>query len=248
MPMVSAPNSLGDAFDIDGFISRDCPAPERRDVPTKSKIPFLGDSSMKKSNTSSSNTMYIAPAQRAPDPFDPASLRLDSASIPHMGVKKQVTVVPVRKPNRQVFVRVHPEDAYRLTTAIIELKEDDESYLVVPHLHAALAAEITPVTLFLAIDRQGNVFLWPVKLPKEDGRTNDWNTSSMAAAEVASTSWIRLQSNRGLGAYDVLVAAEKLPDPEWPELSMRDILEIAFRGKYIDDLNHAVIKKLRGHA
>ena len=59
------------------------------------------------------------------------------------GVKKLLTTVPVRKPNRQDFVRVHPDAAYRLTpAAIIELKEDREVYLVTPRMAIGIAGRI----------------------------------------------------------------------------------------------------------
>jgi hypothetical protein len=51
----------------------------------------------------------------AANPFDPAALRLDQSFAEMVGVKKLLTTVPVRKPNRQDFVRVHPDPAYRLT-------------------------------------------------------------------------------------------------------------------------------------
>ena len=41
----------------------------------------------------------------APNPFDPAALRLDQSYADTVGVKKLLTTVPVRKPNRQDFVR-----------------------------------------------------------------------------------------------------------------------------------------------
>jgi hypothetical protein len=68
------------------------------------------------------------------DPFDPAALRLDQ-SFAGAGVKKLLTTVPVRKPGRQDFVRVHPGEDYRLTTAIVELKEEREFYLITPQNH-----------------------------------------------------------------------------------------------------------------
>jgi hypothetical protein len=49
-------------------------------------------------------------------PFDNLSaLRLDQSYADIVGVKKLLTAVPVRKPNRQEFVCVHPDPAYRLT-------------------------------------------------------------------------------------------------------------------------------------
>jgi hypothetical protein len=96
-----------------------------------------------------------------PDPYDPESLRLDQSFVETSGVKKLLTTVPVRKPNNQDFVRVHPDEAYRLTAAIIELKDDREVYLVLPHVAHQLPGECSPVVLYTAINRQGATFLWP---------------------------------------------------------------------------------------
>jgi hypothetical protein len=51
-----------------------------------------------------------------------------------------------------------------------------------------------------------------------------------------------------LGAYRIWEASGDLPEPEWPEQSLRDLLAIAFKGRYIDTLDHAVPKRLRGEA
>src|SRR3954469_25278011 len=100
-----------------------------------------------------------------PDPFDPVALRLDQAFAETVGVKKLLTTVPVRKPNRQDFVRVHPDPGFRLTpAAIIELKEDREVHLVTPAMAVELPGEFTAATLFTTINRQGVLHLWPVKL------------------------------------------------------------------------------------
>jgi hypothetical protein len=54
---------------------------------------------------------------------DLTALKLDQSFADTVGVKKILTTVPVNKPNRQDFVRVHPALEYRLSpTAIIELK------------------------------------------------------------------------------------------------------------------------------
>jgi len=80
-----------------------------------------------------------------PNPFDPAALRLDQSFADTVGVKKQLMTVPVRKPNRQDFVRVHPDPQYRLTpAAIIDIKEDREVYLLT--LAKILPSEFTAAT------------------------------------------------------------------------------------------------------
>src|SRR5262245_41194598 len=138
----------------------------------------------------------------APNPFDPAALRLDQSFAGAVGVKKLLTTVPVRKPNRQDFVRVHPDPANRLTpAAIVELKEEREVYLVTPAMAMELPGELTVATLYTSINRQGVLHLWPVKLPGPDGKHNEWHRSAAEAAELAMRRWVRLTANMSLGAY-----------------------------------------------
>ncbi len=182
----------------------------------------------------------------APDPFDPASLRLGQDFTSAIGVKKVLTTVPCRKPNRQEFVRVRPGQEWRLETGMFEDKVNRDFYLVQRHLWAELLGEVSPVALFLAINRQGDVFLWPTKFPGADGRSNSWNESALAAARLAETRWVRVAANMPGGVYDVFEAAGNLSEPEWPELSFAEILKLAFRDRFITSVDHPVIRALRG--
>src|SRR5206468_814466 len=125
----------------------------------------------------------------APDPFDPASLRLRGDLTEAMGVKRTLLSVPVRKPDKAWFVQVPPAEEYSLQTAVIELKEDRETYLVAQHLGPRLAAESTfsPRALFTAVTRQGVVFLWPCRMPGADGKLDEWGRTALEAAELART-------------------------------------------------------------
>jgi hypothetical protein len=181
------------------------------------------------------------------DPFNPAALRLDQSYADTVGVKKLLTTVPVRKPNRQDFVRVHPDPIFRLTpAAIIEVKEDREVYLVTPNMARALPGEFTTATLYLTINRQGVLHLWPVKLPNPDGKHNEWHRSAAEAAERAMRKWVRVTSSMSLGAYEIFEASGDLPEPVWPDLSLEEILKIAFRERIVDCANHPLVQRLRG--
>jgi hypothetical protein len=157
-------------------------------------------------------TAVITKLQAAPDPFDPENLRLDQSFVETSGVKKLLTTVPVRKPNNQDFVRVHSDEAYRLTSAIIELKDDREVYLVLPHVAHQLPGECSPVILYTAINRQGVVFLWPVKLPAADGKILEWHRSAAEAAERAMGCWLRVKADMALGAYAMYEASSTIPN------------------------------------
>jgi hypothetical protein len=181
------------------------------------------------------------------DPFNPAALRLDQSFADTVGVKKLLTTVPVRKPNRQDFVRVHSDPQYRLTpAAIIEVKEDHEFYLVLPSIAQQLAGEFDVRTLFLTINRQGVVHLWPIKLPGPDGKHNEWPRSEAVAAERAMELWVRVTANKSLGAYEVREATGELPEPDWPAFSFEEILRIAFRDHIVDRVDHPLVQRLRG--
>jgi hypothetical protein len=187
----------------------------------------------------------------APDaalnPFDPAALRVTGAAAEAIGVKKALLTVPVRKPSQE-FVRVHPDENFSLPTTILEVKADREIYLIAPALRDALAAEsaMSVRMLFTTISRQGDLFLWPVRLPGASGRADNWSRSAMEAAELARKSWVRVQAKMSLGAYEVFQATGDLPEPDWPALSFGDILKIAFKDRLIDALDHPVLRQLRG--
>jgi hypothetical protein len=187
-------------------------------------------------------------ADTPPDPFDPAALRLSQDFASSIGVKRVLTTVPCRKPNRHEFVRVHPGEDWRLETGVFEDKVNREVYLVQRDLWAELAGEVYPVCLFLAVNRQGDVFLWPVKLPGSDGRSNTWNESALAAARLSEAKWVRVAANMPGGMYDVFEAAGELSEPTWPELSFSEVLKLCFKDRFIRSVDHPAIRALRGLA
>ena len=187
-------------------------------------------------------------AEKAADPFDLASLRLSQDFASAGGVKRVVMTVPVRKPSKEWFVRTHPDKDYRLQTAVLELKEDREVYLVTQGLWAELASETTfsPRLLVTSVSRQGVLFLWPIRLPGPDGRLDDWSRSALDAADEAKSRWVRITANMSLGAYDVAVASGQVAEPAWPDIAFQQIIRTAFRDKVISSRDHPILQRLRG--
>jgi hypothetical protein len=180
------------------------------------------------------------------NPFDPQHLRLSQDFSSQLGGKKTLMSLPVRKPDRQWFIRVHPSAEWRLDTAVLHVKEDRETYLVAPALWPELVGELVPTALLTAVSRQGVVFLWHIRLPGADGRLDEWNRSALEAAQMAIKGWVRVSANQALNAYDVFQPTLALPDPEWPDGDFPAFLKLAFRDRFIDTLDHAVVRRLRG--
>lgn len=183
------------------------------------------------------------------DPFNLDNLRLSQDYASEVGVQKKLITVPVRKPNKSEFVRVHPDAAYHLTTLVLELKEQrNETYVIGPALRETLATESTVGLrrLVTTVNRQGVTFLWPLRLPGPDGRFDSWGQSALEIADLAVKNWVRVGSNTSLGAYEPFVAVASLSEPTWPTEPFSDLVKIAFTGKMINEYDHPVLKGLRG--
>ncbi len=190
-----------------------------------------------------------APASE--DPFNPANLsrmRLSQDFSTMAAVKPVLTTIAARRPGRQEFVRVRPGSDFRFETGCFTEKETGETYLVAPELWPAMSDDVTPTVLVLAMSRNSTVpFLWPLTLPSSDGRPNRWHESAIDSARLAESTWVRVRADMSAGCYVPFAAAATLPEPVWPvDLAMADYLRLAFQGRFIQDLSHPCLKKLRG--
>lgn len=159
---------------------------------------------------------------------------------------KLTTVVPIRKPGKFEFVRAHPTHAFDVFALRLKQEARDETYLVEPELQPALSQDLVPLRLHLACSRDSAVFLWPIRLPGADGRTDRWSESAHAAAQAAMARWIRLVPDLHAGAYTVLAASGIFDDPSWPNTPFSRLIEVAFRDRIIAAWDHPMLRRLRG--
>lgn len=193
--------------------------------------------------------MLEQPAAQPVDPFDDLeNFRLSADyEADGGGVNRPLLRVPVVKPNRQEFIRVHPDPAYSLKVHLLELKEDREYYLFLSGIETLLPEEVYPARLTTYVNRQGVVKLWPIRLPGLDGKTNPWNESALEISERAVDTWTRVASNLSLGAYQPHEALGDLPGPVWPKQTFKELLRIAFKnGRLVDSDEHPLVQRLYG--
>ena len=86
--------------------------------------------------------------------------------------------------------------------------------------------------------------------PGRGNKNSDRWASSAIDAEAAMKRKVRVQSNKGLGAYELLLSDNPTPenDPVWPDLEFNEMLRIAFaKPGGISSIahNHEVIRILR---
>lgn len=182
----------------------------------------------------------------APNPFNPDSLRI-TGDVNTIGAEKLLVRVAVRKPTKQEYFRVRTGPEFRLPCAILEIKDEREFYLVTPDVLPVLAEDIRQVELRLCQNRQGVSFMWPVPMPSPDGRTNPWYESARDAANLAEEGWIRMIAVMAEGSYSIYRATGDIPAPQWPDKTLQDVLQLAFKdGKLIDTEDHPIVRQLNG--
>jgi hypothetical protein len=184
----------------------------------------------------------------APNPFDVDQLRLAQTDPAAIGVQELLVNVAYKKPPRDAFFRVHPSPEYSVTIGTLELSGRDEVYYVGPSLWGALSTEKTfgRRLVHTCVTAQGEPFLWGCRMPGLDGKQPPWVTIPLEAAREAKTQWVRLFWDNDQRKHRILTAKNQRDEPQWPEKSLSDLLRLAFADMLILDMDHPVLKRLRG--
>jgi hypothetical protein len=201
------------------------------------------------------------PTSSTPAPVDPfddmEALRLDLSSD-RVATQQVVTNVMVQRPGptQWVWVRSGPEwvfPAALLTPPVIGVAPGGTTkppvYIVVPALLPELVMferQIKPTRLYLAVDPNGAVLLWPVVQQDAAGVWNEWHRSAAMCVEHAKQRWTLVRNMNPL--YVPLAAPEgtKLAEPQWPSASMGSLVRTAFRDRIIDRIDHPALRRMFG--
>jgi hypothetical protein len=161
-----------------------------------------------------------------------------------IAAREILSVVPVRKPKNNEFVRVNP--AASLTTIVFEDKDANETYFVDPAIRSMMIAGAAIKMLTLAVNQAGAIFIWPVPVDDQSSRANKWNESARAGYQQAKTNWVKLVGDRAAGLYRIYLAEGELPPPRWPNKSFEELLAIAFSNRRIDREDHPILREMYG--
>jgi hypothetical protein len=177
---------------------------------------------------------------------DLEAVRLSPEDVVVSAAREVLSRVTVRKPSATEFFRVHPSPDMQVTTGVFTDRAERETYFVARELRDEMASDWRPMLLVTAITKQNSLLLWPLSLPDETGRRNDWATSARDACEHAKSHWVRLIPDMAARTYHIFEAQARLPEPNWPSAPLTELLERGFKDRIIDSIDHPVIRKLRG--
>lgn len=194
-------------------------------------------------------SINAAPVEDA-DVFD----RLDELLVPQdqdtrAGARKRLSVT-VGRPGKNTFFRVQPD--WTATAEFLEIDGDKRVlYLVLPGILLDIAEEakltVSVKTLYLYVDREGAVGLWPVSVGS-DVADNRYKETAREALESAERKWVRVRTNQSERCYEVHDAVNQSAygEPVFPKQTRNEILRAAFKERLIDSVEHRVIRQLLG--
>ncbi len=162
--------------------------------------------------------------------------------------EKVLTSLPVRKPKRDEWIRLHPEIHTRVYT--YESREDNSWYVVLPTVVEPMLDVVRYVQLTLAVNYGGSAFVHPVPVPTER-KPHRAHVTAFAGAEQAMREWVRISWNGGeYGIYRRQHSGAKV-EPAWPAevTNPSEMLRFAAKAggiEVIDSLDHPVVRELQG--
>jgi hypothetical protein len=155
------------------------------------------------------------------------------------------TQFPVRKPGSKNFFQAHPDENFYLYGVSVLEDGDHNVHLLDPDFEVpeGIARFVDRVNLAACITHKQGVFVWHFK-----DTTSEWSKSAKSVLRKARTEWVRIRANMDLNCYMTESAPEELAAvrPKWPNLTFEQILESAFEGRIVKDVNSPVVRELQG--
>jgi hypothetical protein len=178
----------------------------------------------------------------------PDRFRIAQNFADHVQTRKKAVVVPMRRPDDQEWVFIHPDKEWRDSVGMLKDKANREYYVVEPELLPEITETLIPVLVVAYVTRGGAPGLWPIRLPNEAGRQDSYNRSALEIALGHAGKWIRVAVNESGKSYEVVEMAThvEMPAPKWPEGGFAYLFGVAIKGNIITTLEHPLLKTLRG--
>jgi hypothetical protein len=165
------------------------------------------------------------------------------------GGRKALELIPVRRPQKTTWFKAHPDQTFWYRAFLLEDERTGDFYFLSRPVWESLVElgekAISRKLLIPLMSRNNVLTVWPVSLGA-DGTLGTWAESALTAAVTARTEWVRIMSNREMGGYEIRTRPSDGVEPQWPDISVVELLRIAFKGRVVTGMDHPIIRDLRG--
>lgn len=157
------------------------------------------------------------------------------------GTCEQMVTITVGRPKELEYFRIHP--TLHGDVSLLKVNEGmrTEIYAVAPNMVPHVDG-VKRYTVFFGVTLGGSSLLWPVSATSKDG----YSRSARQIAIDAMTSWCRIVSDPGNGAYRKRAATKLKDEPTFPEnTTLAELLVLGFGdGHIIDSEDHPIMKRM----
>jgi hypothetical protein len=165
-------------------------------------------------------------------------------------IKREQLTIPEGRP-KDTYFRIDPRPHMQLAVSILEYKPEGrlspDIYILTPDVAELLGRRPKHAVIRVCVCRPNILRLWAVKVPQTDrGMPNSFTQSTWEAVETLEKQWGRLDMNESGTGYDVILPENQWAEPEWRDDSLGSLIQKAFKGRFVDDMEHDIIKTLRG--
>jgi hypothetical protein len=174
-------------------------------------------------------------------------------------VKKSRLSIEEGKPEPDVWYRVNPDSDFIVPADILQVKQAVKgkggkassgsrrkmNFYISPFIVDGILADdryntfVKPCTLYVPYCEGLGNLIWVVRDAEDD-----WAISEQDAVLTGMNEWTRIVA--GANSFRTITCAGKTTVPKFPTQSMGELLQAAFKNKFIDSLEHPVLVALRG--
>jgi hypothetical protein len=200
-------------------------------------------------NTTSTPTAGHKPSPPKSDADAIRTLRKVGGFRAQSMVGRRQLVIPACRPDVSWFVRVHPNPDYTREGFVIDWKDRRLTYPIldddVQAMVQADGEKLLKLKRFaLAINRQGDLFIWECAAEWEGDRRGLWTTSICELMDLARDQWVKVVPSTV--SYELGSPNGTLPDPVWPDRTFDEAFGVAYKGRIITSYDDKVLRELRG--
>jgi hypothetical protein len=203
------------------------------------------------------NAEPVAEAVSVPKP---AALTLDRFKSKRTntiaGVGTLRTALPILKISGAIdFSRLHPDEANYWSDEIcfvnvpIKGLKDTTLHLIDEDLAMQYLSNKRIQRFRLALATKPHDVFYLCQIPTQN-LDNPWNVSTLQACELAKAQWVQVTSRKEEGeeGYKVDFARDQdaFPEPQWPSVSLDELILKAFPGRFITDERDPAFLRLIG--
>ena len=170
------------------------------------------------------------------------SLEDYAVSPSEIGIGETQVVLQVKfgRPRAQEWVRCHPEPERMKYFNAVRDQKTSKLFIVNPRVLSLVGTQARLYRVRQAITTDGELYLWPAPV---EGRLES-DITHLNAQQAALSQWIRIEWDGK--AFVAVEPQGDMGEPEWPELTFQQVLEMGLAGHLINNADHVLIRRLQG--